>query len=41
MAFLVYYDINDFIEFYNIIFKKCINLNIDNHKDLEKIVEIY
>ena len=33
--FLVYCDIDNFIEFYNIISKEYINLNINNYKDLE------
>ena len=39
--FFIYYDINNLVEFYDIIFKKYINLSIDNYKDLLRFIKIY
>ena len=39
--FFIYYDIDNLIKFYNIISKKYINLNINNYKELEKIIKTY
>ena len=41
MTFLIYCDIDDFIEFYNIIIKKYVNLNIRDYENFERIFKIY
>ena len=41
MTFFVHYDIDNFIEFYDIIFKECVSLSVNDYKDLEKIVETH
>ena len=37
----IYYDINNFIKFHNIIIKKYMNLNIYNYENFEKILKIH
>ena len=41
MNFLVYDNVNDFIKLNRIILEKDISLNINNYKNIEKVLEFY